>query len=110
MAKYYGEIGFGFQRETAPGVWEDKIVTRCYSGDILKSNRKLQTGNQLNDNIRVTNQISILADPYANDNIYAIRYASFQGTKWKVTDIDVQYPRLTFTLGGVYNENTCEFT
>lgn len=107
MAKYYGEIGFGFSVETTPGVWEDKIVTRTYYGDILRSNRKLQSGSQVNDSINVSNQISIVSDPYVCENIYAIRYATYMGTKWKVSDVDVQRPRLILTLGGVYNENTC---
>ena len=26
------------------------------------------------------------------------------GAKWKITDVEVQYPRLLLTIGGLYNE------
>lgn len=103
MAKFYGLIGYAVLEETTPGVWEDRIVEHSYYGDVLRNNRKLQTSNQLNDNIVVSNEISILSDPFANENFHFIRYVTFMGTKWKVTNVDVQYPRLILTLGEVYN-------
>lgn len=103
MAKFYGEIGFAEMVETAPGVWDEKITPRKYYGDILRNNRRLQQGDQINDGITISNQISIVADPYANDHFHSMRYVEFQGTKWKVTDVEVQYPRLILSLGGQYN-------
>jgi hypothetical protein len=32
-----------------------------------------------------------------------MRYVEFMGTKWKITNIEVQYPRLTLSIGGEYN-------
>ena len=103
MAKFYGSIGYAVPEETAPGVWEDRIVEHSYYGDVIRNNRKLQPSNQLNDNIVVSNEISILSDPFANENFHFMRYVTFMGTKWKVSNIDVQYPRLVLTLGEVYN-------
>lgn len=103
MAKFYGEIGYAELAEAEPGVWTEQIVTRNYYGDILRNNRRLQSANQLNDNINISNQISIVADPYANNHFHMMRYVKFNGAKWKVSDIEVQYPRLLLTLGGVYN-------
>lgn len=103
MAKFYGEIGYAELAETEPGVWTEQIVKRNYYGDILRNNRRLQSANQLNDNINISNQISIVADPYANNHFHMMRYVKFNGAKWKVSDIEVQYPRLLLTLGGVYN-------
>jgi hypothetical protein len=105
MAKYYGVIGYAETIETRPGVWEEKITERSYYGDIIKNNRNLQNSEYLNDNINVSNQISIVADPYAIANFHAIRYAEFMGAKWKVPSVDVQTPRLLLTLGGLYNGN-----
>ena len=51
----------------------------------------------------MTNEISLVADPYARENFHMIRYACFMGTRWEVTSVEVQYPRLVLTLGGVYN-------
>lgn len=103
MAKFYGPIGFAVQVESSPGVWTEDIIERNYFGDVIRNTRRLQSDSQVNDNITVTNEISIVADPYASQNFHAIRYVKFMGTKWKVSTADVQYPRLILTLGGVYN-------
>lgn len=103
MARWYGEIGFGETVETAPSVFSEKIVPRKYFGEIIRNNRKLQTADKVNDDITITNQISILCDPYAMENFHAMRYVTFMNSKWKITDVEVDYPRLTLTLGGVYN-------
>ena len=103
MAKWYGVIGFAETVETEPGLWVEQINERSYAGDLLSNNRRLQSSDSVNDNINVSNQISIVTDPYADQNFYAIRYVEFRGTKWKVTNAEVQFPRLTLSLGGVYN-------
>lgn len=103
MAKYYGVIGYAETVETSPGVWTEQITEREYYGDILRNNRRLQTNEKLNDDVTISNQISIVSDPYAYQNFHKIRYVSWMGTKWKVTSVDVQYPRLVLDLGGEYN-------
>lgn len=103
MAKYYGAIGYAEMVETSPGVSEEIITERSYYGDILRNARNLQSTEHLNDNVNVSNQISIVADPYAIANFHSIRYAVFMGTKWKVPTVDVQPPRLILSLGGLYN-------
>ena len=103
MAKWYGEIGFAETVETKPGVWVEQITKRNYYGDVTRDSRRLQTADKLNDNINISNQISIISDPYANENFHSMRYALYMGTRWKITDIEVQYPRLNLTLGGVWN-------
>lgn len=103
MAKYCGRIGYCKQVETRPGVWEEQITTRQYYGDLIKNNRRLQSTEQVNDDINISNEISIIADPYANENFHSMRYAELMGTKWKITNVEVRYPRLILTLGGLYN-------
>ena len=105
MSKWFGKIGYGKQKQIRPGVWEEIITEREYYGDIIKNTRKLQTTNQVNDDINVSNEISIVADPFANDNFYSMRYVEFMGTKWKISSVEVRYPRLILTIGGVYNGN-----
>ena len=104
MAKYYGAIGYAETVEKRPGVWKEQITERMYSGDLLKNTSRFQTADKLNDDINITNEISIVADPYANQNFHLMRYVVFMDTKWKITNVEVQYPRLRLTLGGVYNE------
>lgn len=103
MSKWYGIIGYIEMVEVEPGDWREQIITRPYYGDAIRNTRMLQNSNAINDNINIGNQISIVADPYANNHIYDMRYAEFQGSKWKITSVDVQYPRLILTLGGLYN-------
>ena len=103
MAKWFGEIGFAETVETSPGVYKEQFTKRKYYGDVIRNSRRLQTTDKVNDDINISNQISIVSDPYAEDHIYAMRYAEFQGAKWKVSDVEVQRPRLLLTLGGLYN-------
>ena len=103
MAKYYGAVGFAKTVEIRPGVSREEISVGYYYGDIIQNIRKLDTTDQVNDNVTVSNRISIVADPYANQNFHSIRFAEFMGAKWKVTNVEVQRPRLILTLGGVWN-------
>lgn len=103
MAKFYGKIGYAETMETEPGIWEEVVTERNYPGDLLSNFRNLQNSGDINDNVNIANKISILADPYAEDHFHDMRYAEFRGTKWKITNVEVQYPRLILTLGGVYN-------
>lgn len=103
MAKWYGVIGFAEPTETSPGIWEDVITERNYYGQIHHTTRRAQSAGQVLDNIEVTNRISILADPFAEQHSHLIRYLSFMGTRWEVSSIEFKYPRLVMTAGGVYN-------
>lgn len=103
MAKFYGAIGYAETVETTPGVWKEQITEHNYYGELIRNTRKLQTADQLNDNINVANEISIIADPFAISNFHSMRYVEFMGAKWKITSIEVRYPRLILTVGGLYN-------
>jgi len=103
MAKFYGVIGYAVTVETTPGVWKEQITPRNYYGELVRNTSRLQTTDQLNDNIKVANEISIVSDPFANENFHSMRYVEFMGAKWKITNVEVQYPRLILTTGGVYN-------
>lgn len=101
--KYYGLIGYAVQEETAPGVFEEVIHERPYGGDVIRRTTRFQNGDKVNDNIDVNNVISVVADPYAASHFGYIRYVTWMNSKWEVTSVDYQYPRLTITIGGVYN-------
>lgn len=103
MAKFYGIIGYAETVETDPGVWEEEIIERMYFGDLLSNFRNLQNSGEVNDDVNIANKISIVSDPYANENFHSMRYVEFMDTRWKITNVEVLYPRLILTLGGVYN-------
>lgn len=103
MNKFYGKIGYAISEETVPGVWVEQIIERSYYGDVIRNIRRLQSSENLNDDINVSNEISIVADAFANQNFHSMRYVEYMGTKWKVSSIEVKYPRLILSIGGVYN-------
>ena|SRR5690606_27285653 len=109
--RFYGKVGYGETVEVSNGIWEDVITERSYFGDIVRNTRKLKDGESVNDDLTVNNSISIVADPYANEHFFAIRYIEWAGTLWKVSDVEVQQgPRLLLRLGGVYNGPTASPT
>lgn len=106
MARFHGNVGFGESVETAPGVWADAITEHPYFGDVVRNNRYLRDGENLNADLSVGNSISIVADAYANEHFHDIRYVEWAGGLWTVTAVEVQAPRLLLTLGEVYNGPT----
>jgi hypothetical protein len=106
MARFSGRVGYGESVETAPGVHVDEIVERSYFGDVVRNARNLKEGENLNADLSVQNSISIVADAYANDHFFAIRYVEWAGALWTVSSVEVQSPRLLLRLGEVYNGPT----
>lgn len=103
MAKFYGVIGYSTTTETSPGVWTEAATERTYSGDVVKESSRWQAGENLNDDLKISNQISIVADPFAYQNVHNIRYVNWMGGLWKISRVDIRRPRLLLTIGGVYN-------
>lgn len=112
MAKFYGPIGYAITQETSPGVWaEPEITERFYKGDVLQYYRKVSDGESINDDIDVSNRISIIADPFAMQHFFSMKYVKWMGAYWKITTVDVSHrPRLILTIGGVYNGETAPAT
>lgn len=103
MARFYGKVGFiGETTETSPGIWKELLEARPYYGDVVRNVRRTDGGAQVNATVSVANQISVVADAFAFDHIYAIRYVEWGSTAWEVTSVEVEHPRLVLTLGGVY--------
>lgn len=106
MAKFHGRVGFGQTAEVKPGVFVDVIVEHLHSGDVIQNRRNLRQGENLNKDLSVGNSISIVANAYASEHFFAIRYVEWAGKFWTVTDVEVQAPRLILQLGEVYNGPT----
>lgn len=117
MARFFGRVGYGTsvekideETDTGSGVWVDEIVEHSYYGDIIRNVRSLHSGEHLNPDLSVSNLISIVADAYANEHFFAIRYVEWAGVLWTVDSVEVQSPRLLLSLGEVYNGLTPEVT
>lgn len=108
MARFYGQVGYGVTVESPPdsGVWVDQITEMTYYGDVVRNTRKLTEGEQLNSDISVVNSISIVADEYAIEHFFLIKYIRWAGVLWTVTNVEVRSPRLILSLGSVYNGPT----
>jgi hypothetical protein len=110
MARFFGKVGYGTSEETDseehPGVYADTIIEYEYYGDVIRDTRDLHEGDHLNKDISVQNSISIVADEYAIEHFFAIRYVEWAGTLWTVSNVEVQRPRLLLRLGEVYNGPT----
>lgn len=107
MAKFYGKIGYADNIQTSPGVWEDVIVEKDHYGDVLRTVRRLEENEvSVNNDIKLTNTLSIVSDAYLSEHFFAIRYVRWMGGLWTVPTVEVQPPRLILRLGGVYHGPT----
>ena len=108
MARFSGKVGYGVTQQIpeGSGIWKDVITEKQHYGDIVRNVRKMDVDGDLNNDISVSNSISIVADAFANEHFFAIRYVEWAGTRWTVTDVEVERPRLLLRLGGVYNGPT----
>ena len=104
--KFYGAVGYVTLKEVVPGKWKEVITERQYRGDVVRVSRRLQSEAKVNDDIRINNEIRILADAFAYQNFQSIRYIVWNGIKWKIESVTVDRPRLVFTIGGEYNGST----
>lgn len=102
--KWYGEIGFKEVIEEEPGVWVPKVIPREFYGDVLKDYFKEMQANNINADLQVSNKLSVVADQYLQNNFHKIAYVEFGGAKWTVSGVEVQFPRLSLTLGSLYLE------
>lgn len=108
MARFFGEIGYGESVETPPdsGVWVDEITEFKYQGDVIRNSRALEHTENINSNIVVANSISVVADEYAFEHFFKIKYVRWAGALWTITTVEVKSPRLILSLGSVYNGPT----
>ena len=108
MARFHGAVGYGSSVEDPPGsgIWVDQIHEAPYFGDVVRNTRALEGGDSLNSNIKVANSISIIADEYAINHFFLIKYVAWAGVLWTVASAEVRSPRLILTLGEVYNGPT----
>ena len=103
MAKYCGMIGFSSSSETKPGVWEDVVTERKYRGDIVRDYRRSYRTDEVVRDYNISNTFSIVADSYMYENFQFLKYLRYLGVAWKIESVEVQYPRLLISVGGVWN-------
>jgi hypothetical protein len=103
--RYYGEIGFSINAiETKPGIWDEHIEKRKYYMNVTKDFVSYNDVNEINPDININNQVSIIADADTIRFAHTIKYVELFGVKWKVKSFDIKRPRLNLYVGGLYNE------
>ncbi|MCF0140419.1 MAG: hypothetical protein HUJ78_00075 [Mogibacterium sp.] len=104
MNKFSGIVGYVTTEETSPGVWTENKVEKQYYGDINRNIKRNEEETKINNDIAVNMEISVVADPYALENYMYIKYVEYMNTLWRVSSVDIRYPRLVINIGGVYHE------
>lgn len=104
MAKYYGNIGFAKLTEKPGSIYEETVIEKPYFGDVIRDRITYDPSSEkLHDDVKVNNEISIIADSFAYQNSHLMRYVTYMGAKWNIASMSLGYPRIRLTLGGVYN-------
>lgn len=102
MGRFAGQVGYVVTEETSPGVWTEVVTEKTYFGDLISNTRRYE-GQEVNKNLALNNQVSILADPYAYAYYPYCKYVVLNGVKWTITNVTIDRPRLILSLGGLYN-------
>lgn len=103
MAKFSGVIGFGVTDELVPGVYDDvNVIEKPYYGEYKKNVRKLEGGNGVVSNFQISTVVEVYEDNYLRENLSYMKYVGFHGLRWNVESIEISYPKLILTIGGVY--------
>lgn len=103
MARFYGVIGYAIDKPISAGNMIEGIIERSYSGEIIKHHTNLVLEGKAHPDINIANSISVVSDPYAEENMDTMRYVTWKGTRWRITSVDIQRPRIILTLGGRFN-------
>ena len=106
--KFSGKAGFRIDDvEIEPGIYEPTVVVKSIKGTVISNYYQHQNSDKSTiDNVRITNQLSIVANQFLNKHIANLVYIEFQGVKWKVESFDIRPPSVVVSLGGVYNEQS----
>lgn len=110
MPKFFGKVGYGesVEKPEGSGIWVDDIREISYYGDVVRDTRNISPSESVNDDLTVGNSISIVADAFAFEHFFKMKYVEWSGVLWKVSEVEVQRPRLILRLGGVYNGPTAD--
>ena len=102
--RYHGKVGFTTTVDKGDGVYISQITERNYTGDITTNYYSRNDDNQVNDNIKSNNILSLIADDYLIRHHSYIKYAEVYGIRWEVGSVNLSnLPRIVLTLGAPYS-------
>ena len=101
--KFYGEVGFVKTTVNEISVAEESVIRLPYYGEIIRDRRRINSSDKIVKDVSIQNEISIVADKFMTDNLAWIKFVNWHGIDWSVDTVEINYPRINLTLGGVYN-------
>jgi len=104
MTRFFGRIGFVDTYESSPGIWSERTIAPTYIGDVVTNRRRFDSGESINDDPVLVNYISVVCDKFMVENYHAMRWVEHNGIKWKITAVELEYPRAKINFGGKWNE------
>ncbi len=105
MSRFYGAIGYSTTVETRPGIYEETYVEKNYKGDVTQYRPRWDNNGQVNNDLNINNEISIIADQFASSNFSTMRYVIWNGQAFNINSatIDTERHRIVLSIGGVFN-------
>lgn len=103
--RFFGKIGYGESQQNmdSPDVWEDVITEVDRGGDVIRAGTNLDPSENVVNDLKVNNAISVVADPTLIAHFRNIRFVEWDGVCWTVTAVQVSPPRLILNIGEIYN-------
>lgn len=102
MSKFSGKLGFVTTVETEEGVYIEDRKEVPAKGFLRRITNRYNNSDSVNTNLRLSNEVSVLATPWMNHHLMDLRYVVWKGSKWEVQSVSIDPPRVTITLGGLY--------
>lgn len=101
--KEVGFIGFKFTQNNGHGVWKPTKVEKKYYLDVNRVSWYNRDSQQtVNGTFTINNSVSVLLNPFLLEHYTQIEWIEIHGTKWKVSSVDLEPPRITLSIGERY--------
>lgn len=104
--KWAGEIAYSMQVETEKHVWDEQVVKKPAMGDLIEFSKNNDQSNNINVDFSLSNQLSVVMDPFIQNNFQNILYVTINGGKWTVSSAKIRYPRIILSFGKLYKEES----
>ena len=105
MSRFSGLLGFVRTELSDGGVYIEVATEVKVKGILKKISSRTYSEQEVNASVRLANEISVIGNNEIFNHLTSLKYVVWKGTKWSVTTITVEPPRVNIILGGVYNGN-----
>ena len=107
MTKFHGYIGYVNTVTDVTGVTREVVTETECSGMLIRNYLQAGPSNKVVEDFNISNTISVRINPTLLERMMHLKYIAFLSPmidgRWKIKTVDMNYPNLVLTLGGVYN-------